>query len=162
VLTVKGTIFIDGQAKVDNGRMDTYRGQGTLYTSGAFVILNGSKLCVVLTATDCDFTPGAWDPNQNLLTVVSNGNGGTGVLAGNSIQLGCNDRLQGGLFGTNAVYFAAGAAPARHQGPIMASTITLSSSAELKPFGALRTVPSGLPGQPPPRSGVGAPRDFTG
>jgi hypothetical protein len=162
VLTVRGTIFVDGQAKVDNAKLNTYVGQGSLYLSGSFLVTSGSKLCAVVAGTDCDFSPGAWDPNRNLLSVVSNGNGGLGVLAGNSIQFGCFDRLQGALFGTNAIYFSGGAAPAKHQGPIVASTITLSTSAELKPFGTLRTVPAGLPGQPPPRSGVGAPRDFTG
>lgn len=162
VLTVQGTIFVDGQVKIDNGRINTYTGQGTLYTQGAFSVSNGTKMCAVVSALDCDFNAGAWDPNRTLFSVVSNGNGGIGVLAGTSIQIGCTDRLQGSLFGTNAVYFAGGASPAKHQGPIVASTITLSSTAELKPFGTLRTVPSGLPGQPPPRSGVGAPRDFTG
>jgi hypothetical protein len=162
VLTVRGTIFIDGQAKVDNAKLNTYSGQGTIYLSGSFLVTSGSKLCAVAAALDCDFTPGAWDPNTKLLSIVSNGNGGLGVLAGNSIQLGCFDRLQGALFGTNAVFFSSGAAPAKHQGPVVASSIVLSSSAQVKPFGTLRTVPSGLPGQPPPRSGVGAPRDFTG
>ncbi|HEV8685715.1 MAG TPA: hypothetical protein VGQ84_00415 [Gaiellaceae bacterium] len=162
VLTIRGTIFIDGQAKVDNAKLNTYSGQGTIYLSGSFLVTSGSKLCAVATATDCDFSPGKWDPNKNLLAIVSNGNGGLGVLAGNSIQLGCFDRVQGALFGTNAVFFSSGAAPAKHQGPVVASTIVLSASAEVKPFGTLTSVPAGLPGQPPPRSGVGAPRDFTG
>jgi hypothetical protein len=162
VLTIRGTVFIDGQAKIDNAKLNTYVGQGTIYVSGAFAVANGSKMCAVVSGTDCNFTPGAWDPNKNLLAVVSNGNGGTGVLAGNSIQLGCLDRLQGALFGTNAVHFAAGAYAAKHQGPIVGSTIVLSTLAEVKPFGTILTAPTGLPGQPPPRSGVGAPQDFTG
>jgi hypothetical protein len=162
VLTVTGTIFIDGQTKIDNGRVNTYTGQGTIYLSGSFAVMNGSRMCAVLAGTDCNFTPGAWDPNRTLLSVVANGNGGLGVLSGNGVQLGCLDRFQGGLFATNAVYFSGGASPAKHQGPIVASTVTLSNTAELKPFGTLRTVPSGLPGQPPPRSGVGAVREFTG
>jgi hypothetical protein len=162
VLTVTGTIFIDGQTKIDNGRVNTYTGQGTIYLSGSFAVMNGSRMCAVLAGTDCNFTPGAWDPNLTLLSVVANGNGGLGVLSGNGVQLGCLDRFQGGLFATNAVYFSGGASPAKPQGPIVASTVTLSNTAELKPFGTLRTVPSGLPGQPPPRSGVGAVREFTG
>jgi hypothetical protein len=162
ILTIRGTIFIDGQAKVDNAKLNSYIGQGTIYLSGSFLITSGSKLCAVIAATDCDFSPGAWDPNRNLLAIASNGNGGLGVLAGNSIQLGCFDRLQGALFATNAILFSSGAAPGKHQGPVVASTITLSTTTEVKPFGTIWTVPSGLPGQPPPRSGVGAPRDFTG
>jgi hypothetical protein len=162
VLTVTGTIFFDGQAKIDNGRLNTYTGQGVIYTSGAFAVANGSKMCAVVLGTDCDFTPGVWDPNTKLLAVVSNGSGGIGVLAGNSIQIGCLDRLQGGLYATNVVSFTAGASPAKHQGPIVASTIVLSAAAELKPFGRLSTVPSGLPGQPRPRGGVGPLQNFSG
>src|SRR5207247_5300173 len=94
VLTITGTIFIDGQAKIDNGQIDTYRGQGVLYTSGAFAVANGSKMGAVVLALDCDFTPNAWNPNVNLFTVVSNGHGAPGALAGIGIQLGCLDRLQ--------------------------------------------------------------------
>jgi hypothetical protein len=162
VLTIRGTIFIDGNVKFDNGRLDTYTGQGAIYTSGTVAVMNGTKMCAVVLGTDCDFTPGAWDPNRKLLVLVANGNGSLNVVANTSIQLGCTDRLQAGLFGTYAIYLAGGVTPAKHQGPIMASTITLSTTAELKPFGTLYTVPVGLPGQPPPRGGIGAPRDYSG
>jgi hypothetical protein len=162
VLTVRGTIFIDGQAKIDNGQINTYVGQGVLYTSGSFAVANGSKMCAVKLGTDCDFTPGAWDPTQKLFAIVSNGNGGIGVLAGNSVQLGCLDRLQGVIYGTNAVQITGGVASAKHQGPIVASTIVLASAAELKPFTLLSTVPRGLPGQPAGTTRVSPPRDFTG
>jgi hypothetical protein len=162
VLTVRGTIFIDGQAKIDNGQIDTYQGQGVLYVSGAFAVANGSKMCAVVSGTDCDFTPGAWDPTTKFFGVASNGSGGTGVLAGNSIQLGCLDRFQGALFGTNAMQITGGAVGAKHQGQIVASTIILASSAELKPFPTLTTVPRGLPGQSIGTTHVNPPTDFTG
>jgi Tfp pilus assembly protein PilX len=162
VLTVLGTIFIDGQAKIDNGQIDTYQGQGVLYVSGSFAVANGSKMCAVVSGTDCDFTPGAWDPTQKLLAVASNGNGGIGVLTGNSVQLGCLDRLQGAIFATNAVQITGGASSAKHQGPIVASTIILAASAELKPFTTLTTVPRGLPGQSAASSHISPPRDYTG
>src|SRR5712692_2430612 len=160
VLSVHGTIFIDGQAKIDNGQVDRYVGQGVLYLSGAFPVMNGSKMCALVSGTDCDFS-GAWDPNVNLFGVVSNGNGGISVLAGNSVQLGCLDRFQGALFGTNAVYFSTGASPAKQQGPIVASTIVLSSSTVAYPFKSIRTVPQGLPGQPPNPKHVNPPQNFT-
>jgi Tfp pilus assembly protein PilX len=162
VLTVRGTIFIDGQAKIDNGQIDTYQGLGVIYLSGAFAVVNGSKMCAVVSGSDCDFTPGAWDPTQKLLGIASNGNGGIGVLAGNSVQLGCLDRLQGVIFATNAVQITGGAAGAKHQGPIVASTIILAASAELKPFTTLTTVPQGLPGQSVSSTHITAPRDYTG
>ena len=162
VLTITGTIFIDGQTKIDNGQVDTYRGQGVLYTSGSFVVLNGSKMCAVVALTDCDFTANAWNPNVNLFTVATNGSGGTGVFPGNGVQLGCLDRFQGALFATNSVQFLAGAAGAKHQGPIIASSITFAAAAELKPFTTLSSVPRGMPGQSASTRHVGAPTDFTG
>jgi hypothetical protein len=160
VLTVRGTIFIDGQAKIDNGQLDTYQGQGVLYLSGAFAVVNGSKMCAVTLATDCNFTPGAWDPSVKLFAVASNGNGGIGVLAGNSVQLGCLDRLQGVIYATNATQFTGGAVGAKHQGPIVASTVVLASGAELKPFTTLTSVPRGLPGQSVAASQIAPPTDF--
>jgi hypothetical protein len=119
-------------------------------------------MCAVVSGTDCDFTDNAWNPNLNLLTVASNGNGGLGVFPGNSIQLGCLDRLQGALFGTNAVEFIAGAVGAKHQGPIVASTIVFAPGAELKPFTTLTTVSNGLPGQSLSTTTVAPPKNFTG
>ena len=97
-----------------------------------------------------------------MLAVASNGNGGIGVFAGNSVQLGCLDRLQGALFATNNVQFTAGAVGAKHQGPIIASTILFAAAAELKPFVTLTTVSNGLPGQSPNTPSVAPPKDFTG
>ncbi len=161
VLTVHGTIFIDGQAKIDNAQVDRYVGQGVLYLSGAFPVMNGSKMCAVVAGTDCDFSANAWDPNVNLFAVVSNGNGGMSVFAGNSIQLGCLDRFQGALFGTNTVYFSSGVSPAKQQGPIVASTIVLSSSTISYPFKTLQQVPRGLPGQSVNAAKVNPPQNFT-
>jgi hypothetical protein len=161
ILTVEGTIFIDGQAKVDNAQLDRYVGLGVLYVSGAFQVTNGSKLCAVTSGLDCDFSANAWDPNQTFFSIVSNGNGGVGVGAGNSIQLGCTDRFQGGLFGTNTVYFSSGAFPAKQQGPIVASTIVLSSGSQTYPFKKLDSAPSGLPGQPAGARTVLPPHNFS-
>ena len=44
VLTVRGTMFIDGSAKIDNGLTNSYTGQGVIYMSGTLLIKN-SKLC---------------------------------------------------------------------------------------------------------------------
>src|SRR5207244_6517260 len=43
VLTVNGTVFIDGSAKVANGLVNSYKGVGSLYLSGT-LLLKGSKL----------------------------------------------------------------------------------------------------------------------
>src|SRR6266511_2746177 len=44
VLTVSGTIFLDGSAKVDIGGIVRYKGQATIYTSGTVLVKN-TQLC---------------------------------------------------------------------------------------------------------------------
>ncbi len=63
VLTVRGTVFIDGSAQVQNGAVNTYQGQGSMYLSGTLLIKN-SLLCarVGTGGTSCDAN--GWDPNS--------------------------------------------------------------------------------------------------
>src|SRR4030095_5029250 len=70
-LTVKGTIFIDGSARITNGALNTYNGQATLYLSGTFRATG--SLCGSVTAGACAFT--TWNPNTELLTIVAHGHG---------------------------------------------------------------------------------------
>src|SRR2546426_985071 len=72
VLTVTGTIFIDGSAKVDIGGTVRYKGQATIYTSGTVLIKNTS-LCAYSSGASC--TLANWVSTQDLLGFVSNGNG---------------------------------------------------------------------------------------
>jgi hypothetical protein len=99
VLTVRGTIFIDGSAQVQNGALNTYKGQGSLYLSGTLLVKN-SKLCAHVAAGGCDSA--GWDPNTTMLVVVANGPGGIQVPVGDSVQL-VSSTFQGALYGTNAV-----------------------------------------------------------
>jgi len=71
-LTVTGTIYIDGSAKISNSAVNTYNGQATLYLSGTFYA-NGS-LCAAVSGTTCNFA--GWNPDHELLMIVANGNGG--------------------------------------------------------------------------------------
>ena len=70
VLTVRGTMFIDGSAKIDNGLTNSYTGQGVIYMSGTLLIKN-SKLCGQLSGSNC--TTSGWNPNNTLITFVTNG-----------------------------------------------------------------------------------------
>jgi hypothetical protein len=78
VLTINKTIFIDGSATVSN-RKAKYSGSGTIYLSGTFLMDNHAQLCAISSA--CDFSHGPptdWDPNQNSLIVVADGDGAFG------------------------------------------------------------------------------------
>jgi hypothetical protein len=99
VLTLRGTIFIDGSATVDSAGYSgnpvfEYNGQGTLILSGTFAVKN-AKICAVIQGNDCKTAAGAWNPNNEAFIVVADGDGGGGgaqsqgniVDAGNGIQL---------------------------------------------------------------------------
>ena len=92
-LSAKGTIYIDGSAKVANGAVNTYNGQAAIYLSGTF-LLDG-KLCGAVSGGNCDFA--GWNPNTEMLIIVANGTGGQ-VLPADSIQLANNGQFEGGLF----------------------------------------------------------------
>jgi hypothetical protein len=104
VLTITGTIFIDGSATVDatgytGNPVFTYSGQGTLVLSGTFGMKN-SKICAVASGGDCNIAAGAWDPNVNALVVVANGDGGAGGAQSQSnlVQSGAGIQIKGSSF----------------------------------------------------------------
>jgi hypothetical protein len=141
-LTVSGTIYIDGSAYISNGTVNQYNGQATLYLSGTFVVNNSSKLCGGISGSDCDFS--AWNPNTEMLTVVTEGNGGQAGI-GNGIRIDNNAQFQGGLFAQSAVEFTNNA---RSDGPIVGSTVKFGNNVQNDQFPTITVVPVGMPGNP--------------
>jgi hypothetical protein len=142
VLKVAGTIFIDGSARITNGFLNSYTGQGTLYLSGTYSIGNGSKLCGGISGSSCDFA--SWNPNSTMLTIVAEGSGGQAGV-GNSILMDNNGQTQGGLFATQAVEFRNNS---RSDGPIVGSTVKFNNNVHNDQFPTITVVPSGMPGNP--------------
>jgi hypothetical protein len=136
-LTAKGTIFIDGSAKVSNGSMNTYNGQAALYLSGTF--RGTGSLCGSGSGSSCSVAN--WNPNSELLTIVANGNGGQ-VNPGDSIQIDNNFWFQGALFGTNAIEFGNNV---NVDGPVVGSQILLSNNLTTNSFPTIDTVPTAMP-----------------
>ena len=161
VLTVKGTIFIDGSAKVYNALVNSYSGQSSIYLSGTLLIKN-SDLCAVLTADGATCTSVGWNPNNRLLVFVANGNGSWGgaaaqVATGDSIQV-VNSYFQGALYGTNAVDLDTTSVV---DGPLNGSTVKLGQSVSSS-FPAFSIVPEGMPGESVVYGTVNPPTDFSG
>jgi Tfp pilus assembly protein PilX len=153
-LTVKGTILIDGSAKISNGALNTYNGQATLYLSGTFYA-NGS-LCAKFSGSACDFAN--WNPNSELLTIVANGSGGQ-VNPGDSILFANNFSYEGALFGTNAIEFGNNVSIG---GPIVGSQILLSNNLITNNFPVVTTVPVGMPSNPAVYAQPNPPQMFAG
>jgi hypothetical protein len=136
-LTVKGTIYIDGSAKVANGALTMYNGQAAIYLSGTFYL--DGKLCGGAAGSNCDFA--SWNPNTEMLMIVANGIGGQ-VNPANSIQVQNNGQFEGGLFGTYKVEFGNNAFS---DGPVMGSEIILANNTVTNSFPTVTTVPAGMP-----------------
>ena len=155
-LTLRGTIFIDGSVSITNGFLNKYDGQSTLYLSGIFYINNSSKLCGGASGTDCAFS--TWNPNNELLTVVADGQGGI-AGTGNGILVDNNAQFQGGLFATYDVAFANNA---RSDGPIVGRTIKFSNNVQNDQFPTISSVPAGMPGNPVVYAQPNPPQLFAG
>lgn len=147
VLTVRGTIFIDGNALINQS--GTYDGQATLYLSGSFLI-NNAKFCAVAVSGSCNYESGGWDPNTRLLTIVANGDAGqTGVAVGDSLAFSGPSgsvEWQGAMYG--GAYRVQLNAGVKAAGPIIADEVVLNSSVQEMGFGTLEEVPNGMPGNP--------------
>jgi hypothetical protein len=137
VLTVKGTVYIDGSVVVDNGGTDTYDGQGSLYVSGTALIKN-TRLCAAVDASG-NCSANGWDPNSRLVVIVADGHGGQ-VPANDSIQL-VSATFQGALYGTWAIENDTTSSVI---GPMIGSTVILGQSVTTS-FPAIRIVPTGMP-----------------
>ena len=149
VLTVNGTIFIDGSVKVENGSVNTYTGSGTMYVSGTFLMKN-SKLCQATTGTGSSMTctTANWDPAARMFCVVANGNGANAapqnqVSSGDSVQL-VSAYGQGAFYATNGIQIDT---TSNFDGPLDGSTVTLGQSTSSS-FPGLSFVPAGMPGNP--------------
>jgi Tfp pilus assembly protein PilX len=155
-LTVKGTIFIDGSARITNGTVNKYDGQSTIYLSGVFYINNNSRLCGGVSGSECAFA--AWNPNNELLTIVTNSSGGSAGV-GNGILIENNAQFQGGLFATYDVEFTNNA---RSDGPIVGRTVKLYNNVQNDQFPTITSVPAGMPGNPIVYAQPNPPQMFAG
>jgi hypothetical protein len=84
LLTVKGTIFIDGSITIDAGATARYTGQATIVVSGTFGMKTASICATHPGYTGaCNYTASSpWDPNQSALVIVADGLAGAGAAQG--------------------------------------------------------------------------------
>jgi hypothetical protein len=158
-LTIKGTVYVDGSAYVQNGAVNDYDGQGSLYLSGTFLIKN-SFLCAVVNASGTGCAPNSdWNPNQVLMMVAANGDGAVNgqVPAGDGIQL-VSATFQGALFATNAVDSDTTSQPI---GPMIGSTVYLGQSVSTS-FPTITIVPTGMISGATIYAQAQTPRGFSG
>lgn len=143
VLTVNGTVFIDGSAYIQNDvkpAVFSYSGMGTLYLSGTFLLKNAT-LCAVLLADASGCDTANWDPNVKSLIIVTNHYGDNGLPSSDGIQL-VSAYLQGGVYATYDIDIDTSSSI---DGPIVGNVINLGQSVNTS-FPFISFVPNGAPG----------------
>jgi hypothetical protein len=147
-LTIDGTVYIDGSAKVE-GKVVDYDGYGALYLSGTFLVKN-AWLCGKVLSGACDTMGWLNQGDDRDVLVVSAEQQGLGgstpqsqVPAGDSIQIGSAE-FQGALYGRFAVEMSQSS---KMQGPVVSDT-TIFNQTGGSPFPVLAKVPFGTPGNP--------------
>jgi hypothetical protein len=145
VLTVNGTMFIDGSVKIENGAVNSYNGFATIYVSGTVLIKN-SSMCAVIANGACSTEN--WTSNSRMLVFVVNGNGSnvghqsqTGT--GNSILLN-SARFQGALYATYGIDIAT---TSNADGPLDGAPVKVGQSVN-STWPVFTVVPAGMPGNP--------------
>jgi hypothetical protein len=144
LLTILGTIFIDGSAKVDIGGTVLYKGQAAMYLSGSLLVKN-TKLCAYSSGSSC--TLANWDSTEDLLGFVVNGNGS--VPSDNQVPAETSAHFvsayfQGAVYATNAIEIDT---TSLVDGPLDGSTVKLGQSTN-STFSGFTFVPAGMPGNP--------------
>ena len=145
VLTVNGTMFIDGSVKIENGSVNSYSGFATIYVSGTLLIKN-SSMCAVIVSGAC--STASWASNSRMLVFVVGGNGSNGghqsqTGTGNGVLLN-SARFQGALYATYGIDIAT---TSNADGPLDGAPVKVGQTVN-STWPAFTVVPAGMPGNP--------------
>jgi hypothetical protein len=112
LLTVKGTIFIDGSIYIAPGGTARYTGEATIVASGTFG-MKGDTICATHPGYTgaCDFTgTSPWDPGKSALVIVADGAAGAGNAQGQGSDFNTGEGIemksagfQGGLIANHTI-----------------------------------------------------------
>jgi hypothetical protein len=145
VLSVNGTMYIDGSAKIENGAVNSYTGFATIYLSGTLLIKN-SSMCAEIASGACSTSN--WTSNSRMLVFVAGGNGSNAgpqsqTGTGNSILLN-SARFQGALYATYGIDIAT---TSNSDGPLDGAPVKVGQTVN-STWPAFTVVPNGMPGNP--------------
>ena len=138
VLTIRGTVYIDGSVRSANSQVNSYNGQGALYLSGTFTLDADTKLCGSVSGADCDFA--SWNPNTRMLTIAANGSDASGY----GVVVNARSSFQGALYATSNVYLNN---RVKVDGPVVGNTLVINNDVNADAFPTINTVPVGMPGE---------------
>ncbi len=163
VLTIKGTVYIDGSVQIQNGAVNRYTGQGVIYLGGTFFMKN-SSLCGAINAGACDLrayqaSPAqGWDPNTALICFVAKGIGTGGLInAGDSAQF-VSANLQGAVYAAGNIEIGT---TSNVDGPMVGYQVILGQSVTTS-FPSITIVPQGMPSNPTAYAQIDPPSSYSG
>jgi Tfp pilus assembly protein PilX len=130
-LIVQGTIFFDGELMMSDSRSAVYTGQGVIYVSKKIKIANSREICGV---ASCNTS--TWDPNTNLLVLIS---GATDVPA---VEIDNSAKFQGGIYAVGGFKLQNSA---MMQGPVIADVVDVQNNGLAATWPALTGLFEGLP-----------------
>jgi hypothetical protein len=163
-LTIKGTMYIDGDAYIQNGAVNKYTGQGVIYLGGTLLIKN-SSLCGAIYNGACDMRTyqsspqQGWDPNSNLICFVAKNvaSGTSQVNTGDSIQL-VSATMQGAAYAAGNIELGT---TSNVDGPMVGYQVLLGQSVTTS-FPSITIVPQGMPSNPTAYAQVDPPSVYSG
>jgi hypothetical protein len=123
-LTIKGTIYFDGNLTWSNLNLIQYDGRATIFASGVLTIANRADLCGV---PGCD---SAWDPNVDLLAFVIGSKTSATTTAPTSVTIGNQVVFQGAIYAVNDVTVSNNTTL---WGPILARSVSIANSTLIQP-----------------------------
>jgi Tfp pilus assembly protein PilX len=165
LLTIKGTIYIDGSVYVQNGAVNRYTGQGVIYLGGT-LFMKGASLCGAIdnSTGKCDLRPyqssplQGWDPNLALLCFVAKGVGTGGLIIPGSSAEFTSASLQGAVFATGTIDLVT---TSNVDGPMVGYQVNLGQSTSTS-FPSITIVPQGMPSNPTAYAQIDPPSSYSG
>lgn len=164
VLAATGTIFFDGNlTSSDTAAM--YHGLATLYVDGEFVLTGnnaslkaGCPASPAVPTHQCAFANSSpeWNPNKDMLIVVTNKANGTSVdMSGNNVV------FQGGLMCTPTSTANLAGNNVQMEGPIICGRFAWGNNTTIDPLPTITSLPPGAP-VPPNAPATISPPTITG
>jgi Tfp pilus assembly protein PilX len=136
-LTISGTVYIDGNVVTNSNATVLYSGTAALYATGTTTFGNNTVICSTgFSGSGCD-TSATWDPNANLLLIVSGSDVNGQNLRG----------FQGGLYSKTKIDVGGG--QTNVQGPMVTPGQIVPGQQAGSQF-SISLIISGAPGAPPP------------
>jgi hypothetical protein len=140
MLTVYGTIFIDGSIDLESGSILQYDGLGAIYLSGTFY-MHQTLLCGAVSGSSCDNA--GWNAAQDVLLIAAKGPQDFSQCSGCSVLLEQGSQFQGAIYGEYNMGFQNNS---EVQGPMVAKEELIQNSFTFNYIPNIVNVPFGTPG----------------